>query len=439
VAVTLFEPGDDLGRGVAYATTDLRHLMNTPASAISSDPADSGAFVRWLAARDLGADPYSFQPRAHYGRYLAEVLDAAIHAASPCATLTHLRERVVRVELDSASRTPCLRLASGAAISADSVILAVGHLAPSTAWAPTSLLEAPQFVADPWRSGAIDGVRRARRDSGPVLLVGTGLTMVDVAMSLERTGLRMVAVSRTGQLPHAHSPKPEPPLPPAVLEPGPDLARVRRAVLQHIARARRESGDWRPGFDSLRPIITPLWQALTAEGRHEFITEYRREWDVHRHRLSPQAGTWLSAAIASGRLEVMTADVQSAQATPGNRSGVHVRLSSGVELEAHSVVNCTGPSDDFATATDPMINGLLADGLSRPGPLGMGLDTAPDGRLVDQRGDASSPIWVIGAARRGTLWESTAIPEVRRQARDVAQAALTRASHRGQVSAPIPR
>ncbi|MDQ2624022.1 MAG: hypothetical protein M3Y20_02555, partial [Actinomycetota bacterium] len=50
---------------------------------------------------------------------------------------------------------------------------------------------------------------------------------------------------------------------------------------------------------------------------------------------------------------------------------------------------------------------------------GMGLRTI-DGRLLDPDGRLGAPVWTLGALRRGELWESTSVPEIRAQARGLA-------------------
>ena len=66
----------------------------------------------------------------------------------------------------------------------------------------------------------------------------------------------------------------------------------------------------------------------------------------------------------------------------------------------------------------------------RPDPLRLGLDVDLDGAALaaDGRGAevGGSPIHVIGPLRKGGLWETTAIPEIRRQAADLAGVILRR-------------
>ena len=57
----------------------------------------------------------------------------------------------------------------------------------------------------------------------------------------------------------------------------------------------------------------------------------------------------------------------------------------------------------------------------RPHPLALGLDTAADGAVRDARGRASETLFALGPLRRGELWESTAVPEIRAQAHALAR------------------
>jgi uncharacterized NAD(P)/FAD-binding protein YdhS len=92
-----------------------------------------------------------------------------------------------------------------------------------------------------------------------------------------------------------------------------------------------------------------------------------------------------------------------------------------------AVVNCTGPLLDLAATGDPLLAALRDRGLVAPDPLALGLATTLDGRVIDAGGTVVDGLFTVGPSRKGTLWESTAIPEIRAQAAQVA-AALTRPS-----------
>ena len=85
------------------------------------------------------------------------------------------------------------------------------------------------------------------------------------------------------------------------------------------------------------------------------------------------------------------------------------------------MVNCTGPVG--TPAKDPLLAALTRTGLVRPGPSGMGIDTADDGRVLGVL-PPTIPFYAIGTLRRGNLWETTAMPEIREQAYDVARSVV---------------
>jgi uncharacterized NAD(P)/FAD-binding protein YdhS/tetratricopeptide (TPR) repeat protein len=432
--VLLVDPGAAPGRGVAYGTDEPRHLLNIPARAISADPDDPEDFLRWLAARGEWADPYSFQPRARYGCYLADLLTQSAAEAGPVGALIRRRDRVTGLA-QYGPRALTLSLASGSTVAADAAVLALGQYPPGTAWAPDALRESPRFIADPWAPGALTAVP----EDGDVLLVGTGLTMVDVTLALDRPGRALHAVSRNGLVPQVHSSQPLESVAPPPLDDCADLAALRRVVLRHINAHRREHGDWRPAFDSLRPATSRIWQRFTPAEQEQFLTRDSRWWETHRHRIAPVTGAILRNIQLAGRLDVAAGSVVSAEPATDGRA-LLVRLSDGRQLRVSAVVNCTGPEIDFRRCDDPLPSALFQAGQARSGPLGLGLDTASDGRVLDAHGQAHLPLWTLGAARRGSLWESTAIPELRVQALELASSVLDYSSRRESipVSGPGP-
>ncbi|MFC9242949.1 FAD/NAD(P)-binding protein [Streptomyces sp. NPDC057136] len=421
--IGLIDPAETTGRGIAYSTPDERHLLNVPAGRMSASPDDPDDFVRWLRehAGHL-ADPGRFVPRRLFGAYLADHL--ADRSARGPGRLVRLRDRVVVAT--RADRRLALRLASGSTATVDAAVLATGNHPPCADWAPAALRESDVFIADPWAPGALDRVPH----DADVLLVGTGLTMVDVAMSLDRPGRTLHAVSRSGLLPQPHAAAPAPVAPPD-LTGCTGLDELRGAVLRHVARTRRHHGDWRPALDGLRPMTAALWQGLPEHDRARFLRADARVWDVHRHRMPPVTAARVTDAREAGRLTVGAGEVAGAVLTGG---GPQITLTDGRRLAVGAVVNCTGPQADPRRTSDPLAAALFTAGLAVPGPLGLGLHTGPDGRVSTAPGTPDAPLWTLGATRRGSLWESTAIPEIRTQAAEVAAAVVATLT-----AAPRPR
>ncbi|HEY4457234.1 MAG TPA: FAD/NAD(P)-binding protein [Pseudonocardiaceae bacterium] len=422
--VLLIDRGSAVGRGLAYATEDRRHLLNVPAGRMSADPDRPLDFVRWLASstgRPVGE--HEFAPRVAFGRYLADRLADARRACAP-ATVRRISACVmdVRCEPDGVR----LRLDSGALLDADGAVLAIGVFPPSCAWAPEDLRSSPRFVADPWAPGALDSVP----PSEDVLLVGTGLTMIDLALSLDRPGRALHAVSRHGLLPQAHAGTPgAPAILPAL--PGPvGLDSLRATVIRQVAVARRGTGDWRAAIDGVRPFAATWWTSLPIADRARFLQRDRRIWDVHRHRMPASTAAHIADLRSRGRLVVHTGEVTGVART-GTR--LCVRLSTGISLPVGAVLNCTGAQEELGKTGDALVEDLLSTGRARPGPLGLGLDTSVDGRLLP--GDhelPTAPLWTLGSIRRGNLWETTAFPEIRAQSDQIAADVMATVDRTGQ-------
>lgn len=418
LTVLLIDPVEHEGRGIAYATPDPRHRLNVRADRMSLSGDDPLDFVRWL--HDTAGEPVEpgdFVPRARFGEYLADRLRETTRATG--VRCRQVRDRVVGVRTNTGVT---LRLAGGSTVDADAAVLAIGVQPPACDWAPEDLRASARFVANPWAPGAMTAVR----DTGDVLLVGTGLTMIDWALSLARPGRVVHAVSRHGRLPMAHATQAGtasvvPRFEPARLR---SLCAVRREIFRQVRLA---DGNWQPVLDGLRPHTAALWAGMPVADQRLFLERDRRIWDVHRHRMPAVVSAEVQELLRHGRLVVHAGEVS--DVVPGSR-GLRVRLSGAEVVSVGAVVNCTGPRDDIRQADDPFVDDLLTSGCARPGPFGLGFDTAPDGQMLPADGRPSAPLWTIGAPRRGNLWESTAFPEIREQAVRVAQSALPVATTR---------
>ena len=422
--VVLIERGDLVGRGVAYGTRFGGHLLNVPAASMTGLPDDPEHFLRYARRHhDPATEPTTFVPRHVYGTYLEALLAESRRDAAPGASLVRWRGEVVDLAAGAGPRPWLLRFADGSCAHADRVVLALGNLPPRDppiargAWPE----DPSRYVRDPWRPGAL-----ADRAPGPVVLVGTGLTMVDVALQLqaETPGQEIIALSRGGLLPHAHrvggaAPSQGVPIPDAT----PSLLELLRFVRTAAVVAEVGGGDWRDAVNALRPVTADLWKALPHDEQRRFVTRLARFWDTHRHRLAPQVATAVDELRESGRLELACGRIR---AVTSGESGVTVtiddRASGRVRtLSAAAVVNCTGPSGDVRSGGSQLLESLCAAGTVRPHPLALGLDTCGEGAVRDARGNESETLFALGPLRRGELWESTAVPEIRVQANALAR------------------
>jgi uncharacterized NAD(P)/FAD-binding protein YdhS len=393
------------GLGQAYATTDPHHLLNAGAARMSALADDPDHLLRWAHGEGLGLTGSDFLPRSTYGRYLRELLDGCARQ-TPGGRVTQVTGTATSLTTAAPVRPLRLRLANGDGIDADAVVLATGNRPP----APWPRIEAgPRYVADPWGPGALTRIC----DGSPVLVVGTGLTMVDLATTATRANKDTVvyAISRHGLLPRPHR---CPPSPAAEMSlPG---GEVRLAGLLGMVRAAIKSngGDWQAVIDGLRPHVPQLWARLGIDDRRRFLTSVARYWEVHRHRIPPATAAQVAGLQATGRLRVLRGRLVSATA---GRDQMRVRFDSdgaGRELRVGWLVNGTGPAAEVTG--DPFLRSLIGSGLARPDPLRLGLDADEAGAVLDAAGRPQDRIFALGPTLRGVRYETTAIPEIRAQA-----------------------
>jgi uncharacterized NAD(P)/FAD-binding protein YdhS len=442
LALTLVERSGDYGRGIAYSTPDDQHLLNVVACGMSAYPVETDHFLEWVRGHGHPIDERAFVRRRAFGDYVAHQLSLAEAAAGPGVVVRRDAEAVAIAR--GVGAPLAVRTGDGDDLAADVVVLATGNSTPAPLPGAAASLDAhPGYLADPWDHARLSALGADDR----VLVVGTGLTMVDVALTLGRgDGPRITAVSRSGELPRAHVPGGcETIAPVARPEEGPWTA---DSLAERVTDAAAACTDWRSAVDSLRPVSQALWRSLPPGEQERFMARHARTWEVHRHRMAPpvaarleelresgrlevRAGTVGSVAPANGGIDAGTADAHAGRAAAASRGaaaagtagsdaaasrgGIAVEIDGRIEV-FDAVINATGPDLNVRRAGDPLLSSLLDGGLATPGPHDLGLACAPDGSLPGSHGT----LYALGALRRGELWETTAVPEIRVQADRIA-------------------
>lgn len=427
--ITLVEPGEHLGRGLAYGAGGDRWLLNVPAGRLSIDPARPGDFHTWAVDSGLESTPDAFLPRSWFGRYAAERLDQVVRSNGH-VELTRVRDHATGLVLHD--RGVRLVTSHRATIEADQAVLALGNGPTRVPAALGDLTGDERLLHSPWNLAALE---RLAADSQRILLVGTGLTMLDAAVALRGLGFGgdLVAISRRGQLARAHGPKNES----AHADWANGLHGLRLTELLGRVRARAHDGDWRGVIDSIRPHTARIWGALSERDRARFLARLAVHWDVHRHRAPPQVHAEVQAMRDSGQLRIVRGHITSAGSAGGSLRIRMLAPNTGeTTMFTDGVVLCTGPDPDPRRWGSPLVDGLLSDALATPDCLGLGLRSNGEGRLIDAGGGASRRLWTLGPLRRGDLWESTAVPEIARQAAEIGLA--INGFHRGPARATSP-
>jgi len=412
VGSILIEGGGRAGRGTAFSTPEEAHLLNVPANWMGAWADRPGDFAEQVEGEGFG--PGDFVPRRRFGEYLRSILNEA--QASGLASVSSGEA----VAVEQANGGWRVSLADGSRIEARVLVLAQGNQPPATPVFARGLPE-QLVVNDSWTDDGRAVVTRAAASGGDVLIIGTGLTMVDVVLSLDeaRHRGRIVALSRRGQAPRAH----------ADFEPAPvEFGDVPQGSVLELWRWLRRRGaevGWRAAVDGLRPHSHALWQALGEGEQRRFMRHARPWWDVHRHRIAPEVAGRIQRLVEVGRLEIVAGRVADMWAENGGLAVTIERRGTplsptplpqrGEGLKVALAVNATGPLGSIRQSEDGVLKSLFEAGLARADRLGIGLE-------VDERSRvASAPnAWALGPMTKGRYWEITAVPDIRGQVAAVA-------------------
>lgn len=410
IEINLVEKSTAVGRGVAYSTAEDVHLLNVPAAKMGAFPDDVEHFHRWLAARDFAYASGDFVPRRIYGEYLREVFADTIAEKSRNVSLNLIDDEAIDVLTDADSAL--VLLASGEVLPSHRVVLAFGNFLP-----PDVPTENRDYAASEkyFRNAWDERIGEKIAPDDEITIIGTGLSAVDAILTLHRRGHagKITAISKHGWFPAVHrAAAPYQPLCDE-LERQTTTRGILKTVRGHCSRAE----NWRAVIDALRPSTQKTWLRLPIAEKRKFVRHLRRIWDVSRHRMPPQCADILQTMQMRGKLEIRRGKIRNIE-NGGERFAVEY-VSGGAKksFSADAIINCIGAESNFGKIEFPLVKSLIERGEIVPDELALGLAATPDGKIISRENKTSAVLRTLGTALRGVLWESTAMPEIRAQAR----------------------
>lgn len=421
-SITLVNPTSALGRGLAYRSNDDNQILNVPAGNMSAFVEQPSHFLEFCQSIDPSINSGSFVSRRLYGRYLEHCLHDAVSAHPN-------RFHAVEGEVDEVHALPSkegftVNLTSGQCFIASHVVLALGHQLPRfpLALAPTERA----FVIDAWD---FDRMNRLSPDAS-ILIIGTGHTAVDALFHLTQQAQprTITMLSRHGFLPHPHRLNPNPPpvgqYPNYVGEAPLRMRTLLRQLRQEIARQANSGGDWRDVLNQLRPHTPRLWQALPLVERRRFLRHAVAFWDVHRHRLAPQAADRLNSLLQTEKVQVLAARLLAMHVTATRELSIEIRprgQQTAQTLTVAAIVNCTGPNMAIGPRSHSLFQQLVEDQLLTPSPCGLGIQVNDRYQPISAQGHTVNGLWYVGPMLKARHWEATAVPELRGHAQQLAR------------------
>lgn len=429
--ILLIDPRPEPGDGVAYATRDYPYPLNVAAGQMSLDSTQPRDFLDYVQTQGIHAGAGDYLPRQVFGEYLRARLDAARHAAPAHVTCAHRQASALQLRRAHDASWE-LWLDDGSNVRADEVVLALGNAPPTELHVLRGIAHTDRFIRDPWSIGALAG-----QELESVLLVGSGLTMIDAALRLAaiRPRVRHVHVlSRHGWLPQSQATASAPPIKPdvagALAQSRGNIRQITHALRTLAREVHAAGGDWREVLALARQHLPTAWRELPDIERARFLRHVRSLWDVHRHRVpAGPLGAVHSLArlgvlhVHAGRLEEANAGDDAVEVIWRPRGALKTRA-----WLVDRVINCTGPDPCVKRSQDPLVCSLLANGLIRCDSQSLGIDVAVDGRVISRDGAPVDSLYYIGPWLRARDWEATAVPELREHAARLARQLAARAN-----------
>lgn len=426
--IEIIEPREALGAGLAYGSCEPEHRINVPSDRLVVFAEDPHHFSDWLRrtgaweadAFGLTAQGDHYSKRHDFGAYTASLVREAATSNPSGSAIAHRRSTATGLAREATQWR--LAFEDGSSALYDEVVLCATYGRPAFRWPlAEGAEELPHLVRDPWNWPAI----KAIPPYADVFIIGTGLTMCDVVVSLRRGGHTgtITAVSRRALTPRQHGDfdgsldlfeNAAPPTTALAL-----LRLVRRRVEELAAQGR----SWHAVVDAVRRNLATYWSTLPVTERAKIVRRLRSYWDVHRFRIAPQVAELLATGEREGWLKLHAGHI----GTIGRESdGFAVTWTPKGEAARTglygAIVNCTGPDGDLDRSNNPLLRAAIADGFVRPDALRIGLDVDAMGHALGRNGEMSPHLWAAGPLARAIVGEATGVPEASSHARHVAEA-----------------
>ena len=415
IHVLWFDEKQRFGKGLAYSTLDRAHLLNVKVSNMSVFEEEPLHFFNWLQKNNQSYDIDSFVPRCVYGKYITDTLHDLMNS-NKLVTIDFIEEEVIAVNKNEnfEIKTP------SEVRNADQLVLAFGNFLPRH---PRSLQTEFENSAHYFRNAFDEKLVNSSILKNDVTIIGSGLTMIDVVVSLHQNNYKgkIKVISPHGYIPKAHS---EQPLPIIKIDINVtkkySLLEIVRLVNQQLKNAKKNNTNWHFVIDALRPFVQNLWQNFTLKDKQKFLRHLRHKWGVARHRASSESIGIINQLLETKQLKVIKGRIELIK-TKNNGFDVHYKTISNENLkfETEVIINCTGPESDFEKVEMPLIKQLLKDKI-------IAVDELHYGIKANAHGEISKNTFTLGSSLKGLLWESTAIPEIRVQAKNIATILLSK-------------
>lgn len=444
VEISVIEPREKIGQGLAYSATDPDHRLNGPLESHMIDPSRADELRQWCIAenvleRDLdGTGPagHIFLRRSDFGAFLNATVSNEAHHGRQGSTIEHVRDIATAVEYRDGRY--CVRTERHNPLSAEFLVIATGNAEPTLqAPFPVEARLHPSIIANPLQPDCLQHVCNNAR----VLVVGSGLTALDITSTLlrDRPDCDITVISRRGLRPSRHAPEiverlcdgsrpqapkvpdPDAPIPAFLAKEPANLLRWFRALRSEIKQTHRAGGSWHTPFDAVRDVVSKLWPQLPLDEQLRFLRKLRPYYDVHRFRAPVMCDEAVRRAEAKNRIRFLAARLTNVTALIGSPDVTVDMIESGSEAQVRKVydivVNCTGIDAKSTWRSNPVLASLVEQGMLRVHDTGIGFGVGPNCEAINRYGTIQKTLRIIGPPSAGAFGDPVAVVFIAAQIR----------------------
>lgn len=428
----LIDENENFGRGIAYTPYSKKHILNVLTGKMSAFPDEPDHFLNWVMEKeeyknmDKTIIANAFLSRKLYGDYLTDVWQNALtQAKAKKINVIELKDRVLSIHV--ASSGYCLQFKKSPELVVDKCVIASGNQIPKNpSVSNNNFFKSENYFQNPWK---LESVRNIHSDL-PILIIGNGLTMVDTILGLEEQGYhgQIYSISPNGFniLPHRHSGLHYQEHLKEIKE-GMPLRDIAQVIHKHVKIIRQFGISAEPIIDALRPMTQKLWRSLSQDDKKLFMNRFRHLFGVARHRIPLHIYDKIQKLRMEAKLHIHSGKILD---ITENNEGIEVQYwnrksKSHEKIHVSRVINCTGPETDFSKIADSFLSQCIHDGLICQDNLKLGIQTnAETFKVIDVNGREHEHLYTLGSNLKGELWESTAVNELRQQAKALANILL---------------
>jgi uncharacterized NAD(P)/FAD-binding protein YdhS len=409
LTILWFDAGNKFCRGLAYSTSVNEHLLNVRANNMSLFVDEPDHFVNWLKKYNPSYSPTDFVPRKIFGEYVQHVFND-LKKSNPLVTIQQIAREVISVDKSNNG----FEIKTETIYHAHNLVLALGNFLPAH---PHSASK--QFITSEnyFQNAFHDKIADQVKDKKIITIIGSGLTMIDLISSLSSFNYKehIQIISPHAYIPQAHFEDPLPAIAPFLQETtNYNLIKLLGLVNKQLKQAAKDGFNSHSVIDAIRPYATNIWLQFSLKEKKQFLRHLRHKWGVARHRAPAQSLKKFNQLQVAGKLSILKGRIFEITEMPAGFEICYTDINqTRQKVSTELIINCTGPQSDYSQIESPLIRYLIKNALISPDPIHYGLNAAKNGRI-------SSNLYTLGSPLKGVLWESTAVPEIRLQAKELA-------------------